>query len=104
MQEYAELANAHLQHDLTESDRELLEKAAKKFSIHTGVGASLGLGLGLLLTFRMRRAGQAIYNAAKRIEKPTAIQFADGHTVPFPDTSEYFRPCAMNIDRFLPPY
>lgn len=81
--------------------------------IHSTIGASVGLGVGLFLSLRLRRAGAAIYNAAKRVEKPTHLQFADGHTgkphyqyyqsnsglcfsltcvVPFPDTSEYFRP------------
>lgn len=60
--------------------------------IHSTIGASIGLGVGLFLSFRLRRAGAAIYNAAKRVEKPTHLQFADGHTVPFPDTTEYFRP------------
>lgn len=110
-QEYAELAQRHLQHDLTTSDRQVLESAAKKFGLYSTIGASVGLGLGLFLSLRIRRAGQVFYNAAKKAEKPTAIQFADGHTgepnqvtalhsilirpcltVPFPDTTEFFRP------------
>ncbi|KAL7009456.1 hypothetical protein EMMF5_001087 [Cystobasidiomycetes sp. EMM_F5] len=79
-QEYAELAQRHLQHDLTTSDRQVLESAAKKFGLYSTIGASVGLGLGLFLSLRIRRAGQVFYNAAKKAEKPTAIQFADGHT------------------------
>ncbi len=48
--------------------------------IHSTIGASVGLGVGLFLSLRLRRAGAAIYNAAKRVEKPTHLQFADGHT------------------------
>lgn len=96
IQEYAMLAERHMQHDLEPSDRDLLKTAAKKLGTHTTVGASLGLGLGLLLTYRLRRATYQIYNAARSVEKPVAFQFKDGHTVPFPqNATDAFRPCAQ---------
>lgn len=48
--------------------------------LYTTIGASVGLGLGLFLSLRLRRASYSIYNAAKKVEQPTALQFADGHT------------------------
>lgn len=75
-----ELARRHYEHDLTTSDRELLEKAGNKVGIYTTVGASIGLGLGLFLSLRIRRAGYQFYNAAKKAERPVAVQFKDGHT------------------------
>lgn len=75
-----ELARRHYEHDLTTSDKELLERAGSKVGLYTTIGASLGLGLGVFLSLRVRRAGMQFYNAAKKAERPVAVQFKDGHT------------------------
>lgn len=75
-----QLARHHYENDLTTTDRELLEKAGNRVGIYTTVGASLGLGLGVFLSLRVRRAGMQFYNAAKKVERPVAVQFKDGHT------------------------
>jgi hypothetical protein len=80
LQEFAELARSHYQHDLTSEDRELIQKAGQRIGIYSTIGASLGLGLGLFLSLRIRRTGFQTYNAAKKAERPVAVQFKDGHT------------------------
>ena len=64
---------------MTQGDRDTLESAAQKLGVYSTIGAAAGLGLGLFLSLRIRRAGITIYNAAKQIEKPVAFKFADGH-------------------------
>lgn len=80
IQEFVELARRHYENDLTTTDRELLEKAGNRVGLYTTIGASVGLGLGVFLSLRVRRAGIKFYNQAKKIERPVAIQFKDGHT------------------------
>lgn len=65
--------------------------------IHSTIGASIGLGVGLFLSFRLRRAGAAIYNAAKQAEKPTALVFADGRQGAFCPASVYVTRADMAI-------
>ena len=72
------LALEHLQHDLQDSDRDTLKTAASKISIHVTVGSLLGLGLGTLLAFRLRRSRMQIFQALRAQEKPTHVRFADG--------------------------
>jgi hypothetical protein len=82
-QELGKLAEEHLKHDLQESDREILQKAASTFSTHAAIGSLIGLGLGALLAFRVRSARVRMFNAFKTKEKPTHVQFADGRTGAF---------------------
>lgn len=49
------------------------------------MAAALGLGIGLWGTLALRRRRIVFYNASKTIETPIALQFKDGHSVPFPD-------------------
>ena len=72
------LASEHLQHDLQDSDRDTLKTAASKISTHVTVGSLLGLGLGTLLAFRLRRSRMQIFQALRAQEKPTHVRFADG--------------------------
>lgn len=76
----AQLAEEHLKHDLQESDREILNTAASRFTTHAAIGSVLGLGLGALLAFRVRSARLRMFTAFKAKEKPTHVQFADGRT------------------------
>jgi len=88
--EYAKLAEVHLEHDLTQQDRELLEKAAGKISFHVTAGSIIGLGLGVALAFRMRSSAIKFINVLQKTERPTHIQYADGRAVPFPDVSALY--------------
>ena len=72
------LAEEHLQHDLTNSDRETLESAASKVGTHITIGSLIGLGLGVFLAFRIRSSRTKMFNAFRTVEKPTHVKFADG--------------------------
>lgn len=72
------LAEDHLKHDLSDSDRDLLTRAAKKVGTHATVGSVLGLGLGVFLAFRIRSSRTKMFNAFRTAEKPTHVKFADG--------------------------
>ena len=72
------LAEEHLQHNLLESDRDLLTSAASKIGTHATIGSLLGLGLGVFLAFRIRRSRTQMFNAFRTAEKPTHVKFADG--------------------------
>ena len=78
--ELAELAEKHLEHDLRESDRDALEAAGRKVSMHATIGSILGLGLGIFLAARLRRGRAEMFNAFRATEKPTHVQFMDGRT------------------------
>ena len=65
---------------LRQSDRDTLEAAARKVSRHATIGSFVGLGLGVLLAYKIRTTRNAIFNAFRAMEKPTAVQFADGRT------------------------
>ncbi|KAF2431327.1 hypothetical protein EJ08DRAFT_696417 [Tothia fuscella] len=91
-QELAKLAEEHLKHDLQESDREILQRAASRFSTHATIGSILGLGLGALLAFRVRSARMRMFTAFKTKEKPTHVQFADGRTEAIPDVTRLVQP------------
>ena len=72
------LAEDHINHDLSQSDRDTLEQAARKVGTHAAVGSALGLGLGIFLAFRVRRNRTQMFNAFRTAEKPTHVRFADG--------------------------
>ena len=72
------LAEEHFKHDLRDSDRDILTSAARKIGTHVTVGSVLGLGLGLLLAFRIRRSRTQMFKAFRAVERPTHVRFADG--------------------------
>jgi hypothetical protein len=76
--ELAEVAEKHLQQDMTPEDRQLLRKAINKVSIYTSIGTALGVGAGLLLAFRFRQARIRTWEAFKARKKPVAVRFDDG--------------------------
>jgi hypothetical protein len=77
-QEISALAEEHIKHDLQDSDRDLLNSAASKFGTHVKIGSLLGLSLGALLAFRLRRTRLQMFRAFRAQEKPTHVRFADG--------------------------
>ena len=77
-QDISALAEEHLKHDLQDSDRDALNSAASKIKTHVTVGSVLGLGLGTVLAFRLRRTRMQMFNALRAHEKPTHVKFADG--------------------------
>ncbi|KAF1990850.1 hypothetical protein K402DRAFT_389750 [Aulographum hederae CBS 113979] len=93
--ELAQLAERHIEHDLQPTDREALNAAASKFSTHATIGSAIGLGLGVFLAFRVRRARMMTFNAVKAADKPTHVQFKDGRTEPIPDLTPLLRPSAL---------
>ncbi|CAD0058289.1 unnamed protein product [Aureobasidium pullulans] len=68
--ELGALAEQHYQHDLQSSDREALQKAASRVSMHTTIGSVVGLSLGLFLSFRLRKNRTTMFNAFRTSEKP----------------------------------
>jgi len=89
------LAEEHFQHDLRQSDRDILDAAANKVSRHAAIGSLVGLGLGIFLAFRIRKTRNAIFTAFRTMEKPTAVQFADGRVEPIPDITPYLQPTRL---------
>jgi len=90
--ELGKLAEEHFNKDLEPSDRDVLRKAASKFSTHAAIGSLIGLGLGSLLAFRIRSSRVKMFNAFKAREKPTHVQFADGRTEAIPDVTPLLQP------------
>jgi len=80
-----QLAEEHLQHDLNQSDRDLLKSAGGKVSMHAGIASGIGLTLGLYAAIRLRTMRMAYFRAFRALEKPVEIRFADGRTEPIPD-------------------
>jgi hypothetical protein len=78
--EYVQLAEDHLKHDLNEGDRDVLKNAAKRVSIPATIGTIVGLGLGLYGAFRLRKLRLDVFNAFRASEKPTHVVFAGGRT------------------------
>ncbi|TKA78540.1 hypothetical protein B0A49_01645 [Cryomyces minteri] len=74
------LAEEHMKHDLQQSDRETLQKAASKLSTYAAIGSVIGIGLGIWAAYRIRSTRAAMFNAFRAAEKPTHVQFAGGRT------------------------
>ena len=72
------MAEEHFKHDLQDSDRDTLKSAASKIGTHVTIGSIVGLGLGALLAFRLRRTRMQMFKAFRAHEKPTHVKFADG--------------------------
>lgn len=81
--ELAKLAEEHMQHDLRQSDRDVLRSAASALTTRTVVGSFLGFGLGVFMAYRLRTARTNMFNAFRAREKPTMVTFADGRTGEF---------------------
>lgn len=78
--ELARLADYHMQHDLSQDDRNTLKGAAKSVSVWTTVGSAIGLGLGLYAAVRLRSSRKAFFDVFRAAEKPVQVVFADGRT------------------------
>ncbi|KAL9005189.1 MAG: hypothetical protein Q9188_002025 [Gyalolechia gomerana] len=94
-QDLSALAEEHLKHDLQDSDRDALRSAASKISTHVTVGTIVGLGLGALLAFRVRRTRMQMFNAFRAHEKPTNVKFSDGREEAIPDVTPLMRPSLL---------
>ncbi|KUJ21477.1 uncharacterized protein LY89DRAFT_705192 [Mollisia scopiformis] len=90
--EISDLAEQHIQHDLTQSDRDALKSASGTFSTYTTIGSLLGLGLGAAMAFRVRKVRTDYFKAFRAIEKPTHVQFANGRTEALPDLTPMLKP------------
>ncbi|CAH0019925.1 unnamed protein product [Clonostachys rhizophaga] len=88
----AQLAEKHLEHDLQDSDREILQQSVAKVGTHATLGSVVGLGLGILFAYRLRRGQANAFKALRAAEKPTHVQFADGKIVPIPDLNPFLQP------------
>ncbi|KAK2742411.1 hypothetical protein FQN55_007849 [Onygenales sp. PD_40] len=93
--ELTSLAQEHMQHDLQPADRSKLKQAAGKLGTHAQIGSVLGVGLGLLMAYRIRRLRVDTFNAFRVAEKPTHIQFANGRLEPLPDLTPFVRPTTL---------
>ena len=92
------LAEEHLQHEYTQpllslslyiliglfslnqEERDILKRAGSKVSTHAKLGSLLGAGFGIYCAFRLRSMRLAYFRAFRAMEKPVAVQFADGRT------------------------
>ncbi|KAK8074302.1 hypothetical protein PG994_005201 [Apiospora phragmitis] len=103
--EFARLADEHMKHDLEQSDRDCLYKAASRVSVPATLGTLVGLGLGLYAAVRLRRARADVFRAFRAAERPTHVVFAGGgknpfamdistnaHTEPVPDITPFIQP------------
>ena len=93
--ELAKLAEEHIKHDLQQSDRDALRKAASTVSTYASVGSLLGLGIGTLLAFRIRSNRSAMFKAFRTAEQPTALKFASGKETPLPDMTAALKPSTV---------
>lgn len=78
------LADEHMRHELPPSDRDALRKGASQIANHTIIGSLLGLGLGVFMAARLRRARGQMFEAFKAREKPVEVRFQDGRTGMYP--------------------
>lgn len=88
-------ANADPQPSLTQSDRDVLQNTASRIGTYAAVGSALGLGAGLFLALRLRRARKQIFDTIRASERPTHLQFANGRTEPLPDLTPYMKPTTL---------
>ncbi|KAK0625613.1 hypothetical protein DIS24_g11067 [Lasiodiplodia hormozganensis] len=85
----ADLAEQHMQHDLTAADRDTLNAAAKRFGIHTALGSLAGVALGAALFMRTRSARAKLVTAlSKPATRPVEVRFQDGRVEPLPDVGQ----------------
>ncbi|KAK6397029.1 hypothetical protein LTR65_007528 [Meristemomyces frigidus] len=91
----AKLAEEHLQHDLRQSDRDALQKAASTVSTYTSVGSLIGVGLGIFLAYRIRSNRAAMFRTFRTADRPTAVKFAGGREEPIPDLTPLIRPSTL---------
>ncbi|KAL2215048.1 hypothetical protein M432DRAFT_155862 [Thermoascus aurantiacus ATCC 26904] len=89
------LADEHMRHELPPSDRDALRKGASQIANHTIIGSLLGLGLGVFMAARLRRARGQMFEAFKAREKPVEVRFQDGRTEPVPDIAPLLRPTTL---------
>ncbi|KAH8648544.1 hypothetical protein BX600DRAFT_555022 [Xylariales sp. PMI_506] len=94
-EDLARLAEEHYKHDLNDSDREVLQKAAGRVSFPAAVGTLVGLGLGVYAAFRLRKFRVEMFRAFRTAEKPTHVVFAGGKTEPIPDMTPYLQPTRL---------
>ncbi|RVX73843.1 hypothetical protein B0A52_02733 [Exophiala mesophila] len=93
--ELAKLAEDHFKHDLNEQDRDLVRKAASKFSTHALIGSLAGIAFGGYLAFRVRANRTKMYQAFRAREKPVAVRFADGREEAIPDVTPLLKPTTV---------
>lgn len=93
--ELGKLAEEHVKHDLRDSDRDILQRAASKASTHALIGSLAGIALGGWLAFRIRANRNAMYQAIKAAEKPTHVRFADGREEAIPDITPLLKPTPL---------
>lgn len=67
-----------LKTSLQQSDRDALRSAATTVSTHVAIGSLVGVGLGVLLAYRIRSSRASMFRAFKTAEQPQAIKFAGG--------------------------
>lgn len=79
-EDLAKLAEEHMKHDLSQEDRDVLQKAAGVVSSRAMVGTLIGLGLGTYTAFRLRKMRMDMFKAIRAAEKPTHVVFAGGRT------------------------
>lgn len=72
-----------------------MDKAAKTVSMHTTIGSLVGVGLGVLLAFRIRSGRRQMFQAFRTVEKPQAVRFADGREETLPDSTGLLRPSRL---------
>ncbi|EXJ82989.1 hypothetical protein A1O3_06806 [Capronia epimyces CBS 606.96] len=93
--ELGKLAEDHMKHDLRDSDRDILQRAASKASTHALIGSLAGIALGGWLAFRIRANRNAMYQAIKATERPTHVRFADGREEAIPDITPLLKPTPL---------
>ncbi|PRP76010.1 hypothetical protein PROFUN_01726 [Planoprotostelium fungivorum] len=89
------LAEDHLQHDLHQSDRDLLMSAGNSFFTFAAAGTFIGLSLGALSAYRLRAAREAMFKALRTAERPTHLVFADGRQEAVPDLTSHLKPSRL---------
>lgn len=82
-------------YSLRQSDRDALEKAASTVSMHTSIGSLVGVGLGVLLAFRIRSGRKQMFKAFRTVEKPSSVRFADGREEALPNLEPLLRPSRL---------